>query len=75
MVPSHVRMVRVESSNLGSVGYDAATYTLWIEFKNNDGYRYDKVPANVHKELMSAASVGSYFTNNIRSKYKYEKVK
>ncbi|RZK30825.1 MAG: KTSC domain-containing protein, partial [Hymenobacter sp.] len=46
--------VPVDSSNLSSVGYDAATKTLEIAFRSGGVYQYSYVPPNIHNELMSA---------------------
>lgn len=66
----------VSSSNLRSVGYDAATRTLEIEFHNGGLYRYTGVPATVHAGLMSASSHGSYFDAHIKKAgYSYTKLR
>jgi hypothetical protein len=54
------------SSNLRSVGYDAATRTLEVEFKAGGLYRYLNVPAYVYDGLMSASSHGSYFDEHVK---------
>ena len=63
----------VNSSNLSSVGYDASTETLEIEFKNGTIYTYSNVPQFEYDRLMEAGSHGSYFSANIRNRYPYEK--
>ena len=62
-------MVReqVSSSNLASVGYDAATQILEIEFHSGSVYQYSGVPAAIYKGLMAASSHGSYFSQFIRN--------
>lgn len=65
---------RVVSSNLCSVGYDADSGVLEIEFHNGRVYRYFDVPEKVYKELMRARSLGSYFSEKIRSGYRYQRV-
>jgi hypothetical protein len=69
----------VSSSQLHSVGFDALTNTLEIQFLNKTGqpgsvYLYSNVPESVYKELMEAPSVGSYFGSMIKSTYSYTKV-
>lgn len=66
--------VFVSSSNLNSVGYDAPSLTLEVEFKDGALYQYFDVPASVHQELVSAASVGQYFSQNIRNSYRYARL-
>lgn len=64
----------VSSSNLASVGYDADTLTLEVEFLNGTVYQYYDVPEGVFEELLNAGSVGSYFSHNVRSNYPTQKV-
>lgn len=60
-------MVDVESTNLGSVGYDPETQTLRIKFKDGAPYDYRGVPPQMHGELMGAESKGSFFFKRIKS--------
>lgn len=64
----------VTSSNLASVGYDASTQTLEIEFHNGGVYQYFDVPQGVVDALMSASSLGSFFHAQIRGVYRYARV-
>lgn len=59
----------VTSSNIASVGYDATTQTLEVEFTSGKVYQYANVPAKTHSELMSADSVGSFFAANIKKRF------
>lgn len=58
--------VPVVSSNLAEVGYDPATSTLEIAFKNGGVYQYFSVPSSVHIGLITAPSLGQYFDINIK---------
>jgi hypothetical protein len=72
-----LRMERtpVESSNLFSVGYDAGTSTLEIEFRSGGVYQYFGVPAGVCEGLMMAPSKGRYFDQYIKKAgYPYSRV-
>ena len=65
----------VESSNLASVGYDAETQTLEVEFKHGGVYQYYNVLISVYDGLMNASSHGQYFDRNIKKAgYRYAKV-
>lgn len=64
----------VTSSNLASVGYDAPSRILEIEFHSGGTYQYSGVPGSVHSGLVGAASKGSYFAQNIKNVYPYKKV-
>lgn len=64
----------VTSSNLKAVGYDEATKTLEVEFKNGSTYQYDDVPQAEYEAMMDAESVGRYFLANIKDRYTTRKV-
>ncbi len=64
----------VSSSMLRSVGYDAATQTLEVEFLNGSVYQYFAVPATTYHNLLAADSLGSYFQANIRGAFSYQKL-
>ena len=66
----------VNSSNLASVGYDASSQTLEIEFLHGGIYQYYDVPLTVYESLMSASSHGTYFDKSIKKVgYSYKKIK
>ena len=64
-----MKRTAVKSSVLSSVGYDADTAELEIEFTSGDVYRYYAVPARVHRELVAAQSPGGYFNTHVSDKY------
>lgn len=75
-----IAMDEVESSQIHSLGYDAATSTLAIRFKDRKTdapsslYHYANVPVEEFEALRDAASVGSYFGKHIKPydvKYPY----
>lgn len=66
---------QVESTNLASVGYDPNSETLEVEFlKSGDVYQYFNVPAFEYEQLLSANSIGGYFSANIRNGYAFDKL-
>ncbi len=73
---------KVESSQIAEVGYDAETETLGIKFPAGkrsaaSEYHYANVPARVHRALITAESIGSYFGKNIKSRadlYPYTRI-
>lgn len=67
--------ITVSSSNLVSVGYDADTKTLEVEFRENRVYQYAQVPQNAYDDLMNASSRGSHFSRHIRDKYQTKRIK
>lgn len=64
----------VQSSNLASVGYDESSQTLEVEFNNGNIYQYFDVPAAEYSELLRSESVGTYFSANIRTAYRYARL-
>lgn len=65
----------VLSSNLQAVGHDAEKQELLVEFKGGGLYAYDGVPSELYEELIKAKSIGSYFSKEIKDKFKYRKLK
>lgn len=63
-------MQLVSSSNIESVGFDINTAELHIRFsKTGKTYVYRGVGESVFLELLSAPSVGTYFSQNIKNVY------
>jgi len=60
----------VKSSQIASIGYDAGSKEMHIEFHGGKVYTYQNVDAADHAALMAAESVGKHFGASIRSKYK-----
>lgn len=65
----------VESQIILSVGYDASAEVLEVEFRNRWVYRYDDVPASVHRDFMAAASQGKYLKRHIVDRYTTTRVR
>ena len=64
-----VRRRPVTSSAVASVGYDAVSSQLEVEFVDGDVYRYSLVPRWRVEELLTADSIGSYVNREIKSRY------
>ena len=64
----------VRSSNIASIGYDAASLTLEVEFSTGSVYQYYNVPESVYRGLMNAASHGSYLAQYVKEVYRYREV-
>jgi hypothetical protein len=62
-------MIRVISSAITAVGYDATTALMKITFKHGRTYDFCRVPSYVHQGLMTASSKGSYFDKFIKDRY------
>jgi len=64
----------VESRTMRSVGYQAGSRILEIEFDSGAVYQYLGVPARIYEQLLTAESKGRYFNNEIRDVYPYVQV-
>lgn len=64
--------VKVESSNIHSVGYDTQAHTLEVVFKSSIDtvYCYENVSAVTFAKLLNAESHGKFFTKNIKPRFK-----
>ncbi|MDD3721911.1 MAG: KTSC domain-containing protein [Lutibacter sp.] len=70
----NIQRIPVSSSNIATVGYDAETQILEIEFHHGAIYQYFDVPKAVYDGLMSAGSIGSFFMNEIKTKFSNQKL-
>ena len=59
----------VQSTDLRSVGYNAVSAVLEIEFNSGGVYQYSNVPVSVYQALINAPSHGKYFHANIKDRY------
>lgn len=66
--------VPVESSSLASIGYEARTQTLELEYRNGRVYRYFDVPTAEYVALMTAESKGQQVNHRIKGSFAYEQL-
>lgn len=59
-----MNMRPVKSTSINSVGYDPATRTMRILFKNGGLYDHANVSEEQHKALMGAKSMGAHYSKN-----------
>lgn len=64
----------VASSDLKSVGYEATSALLEIEFRSGGIYQYDGVPMDIYQGLMTAPSHGSFFHAYIKGRFPYRRI-
>lgn len=64
----HFEWVPVQSSNIAAVAYSNKG-TLGVRFISGKSHLYDGVPADVHKAMMAAPSIGKFFAAEIKGKY------
>jgi len=66
-------MVHVDSETIAEIDYDPAVATLCVRFTDGDWYSYFDVPAQVHRDFLTAPSHGRFFHDHIRDRYAYRK--
>lgn len=59
----------VQSSMIASLGYDANTSTLEVEFNSGAVWQYYEVPENVYYDMKNSGSLGKFFHANIKGQY------
>ena len=59
----------VKSTVIASVGYDAESNTMDVEFRTGRLYRFFMITASVHAALMNSDSIGRYFNAEIRDQF------
>jgi hypothetical protein len=71
-MPIAILRQRITSSDIASIGYDAASEQLDIEFHCTGVYRYYSVPKQIHTDLIATDCPGKYFLQNIKCKYAWD---
>jgi len=64
----YVEMIRVSSRAIRAIGYDGST--LYVEFETGKTYPHPGVPYYHFEGLVHASSVGAYYNEHIRGKYR-----
>lgn len=64
----------VQSSHIASVGYDAGTRKLHVEFHNGDLHEFSNVPEQYARTFMNDRSIGSAFHKYIKPHFKSVKL-
>lgn len=64
----------VQSSQIKSIGHDASTNTLEVEFNSGAVWQYDGVGKEHHDAMVEHESPGSYFHQNIKNAFSAKKV-
>ena len=64
----------IESSMIRSIGFDASTSTLEIEFNSGAVWQYFDFPESKWYEFRNAESKGKYFNREIKNQYSESRV-
>lgn len=62
-----MEMIKVESSNINAIGYEAGM--LFVRFNNGLVYAYSNVPQEVYDGLTAAESKGRYINESVKGKF------
>lgn len=64
----------VPSTNVASIGYDASTQTLEVEFTNGSIYQYFNCGKELYHQFMTAPSKGQFLNAYIKNAYPYSRI-
>ncbi len=64
----------VRSRDIAIVGFDEENSMLEVAFRSGSVYLYKDVPQDKYQAFMKAESHGSFFRQEIRDQYLYEKL-
>ena len=67
--------ISVSSSNVRSIGYDAWTATLEVQFHSGGIYQHYDVPHELYAEFIRAFSMGSFYHDRLRNRYGCRRVR
>ena len=76
-----MRMQRVQSTNVHSIGYDPTTRALRVRFLDAQGtapgptYEYADVPAHRYDALLHAPSKGGYLHSHIKPHHPHTRIR
>jgi KTSC domain len=65
----------INAEKIKSVGYDERARILEVEFRDGSVKQYANVSREIHRKLMSASSIGSFFTDNIEEDFAAKRIR
>jgi len=77
LAPAEIKKMEresVASSTVVSIGYEASSETLEVEFKNGGIYQYYNVPEPVYQAFMASGSKGTFLHVNIKNAFPCSRV-
>jgi len=69
-----LELVNVGSTMIESIGYEAASKRLHVNFVSTEKYIYQGVPKIIHARLMRTHSIDIYFAEEIKDKYRHTEI-
>jgi len=70
-----VERKKVNSSSIRAIGYDERGRVLEVEFNDGRINQYTGVSPEVHRRLISAPSIVSYFRDNVEESFPAKRIK
>ena len=67
--PASIPRVKVASSNIAQIGYDAPSASLSVLFNSGDLYLFPNVPPTTHSAFLHAKSKGHFFHTAIKPRF------
>ena len=68
-ISSRIARQPVHSHVLAAVGYSKRLHALEVEFVSGAVYRYNNVPPQIYRDLLSAASKAQFYDMNVRGHF------
>jgi hypothetical protein len=69
-----MEFIEVSSSMISKIFYNQKTNCLFVVFKNGSIYSYLDVPKFLYEELLSARSIGKFFSEYIKKAFTFVKL-
>lgn len=69
-----MKMVKVESSMVRSIGYDARNNRMRVKFTDGSLYSYANVPEKVYNKLLDAESIGRFMREYVIGVYEASRI-
>lgn len=66
---------RVSSSRIRSVGYDERNRVLEVEMNDGSIFQYSGVSAEVHRRMMAAPSIVSFYSDKIEEEFSRKRLR
>ncbi|HEY1769575.1 MAG TPA: KTSC domain-containing protein [Chthoniobacterales bacterium] len=67
------KRVTLDSSAIAAVTYDSERFTLDVQFREGEAYRYFAVPQFVFEALLAAGSAGAFW-NRVKDNYRHKRL-
>lgn len=67
-------MIKVQSSTISEIGYDAANRIMTVKFKTGATYEYLEVPQEIYDFVANADSVGKALNAEVKGVYEHQLV-